>query len=747
MSAGLHRRLLKLGLWARRVRLSRRLTVALGILAVLLGAATYILLTGQGPIAPEATNVLILLNIDLLVLLALGAIVARRLVRLWADRRRGGAGSRLHVRLVVLFSLVAVTPAGLTALFSALFFNQGVTSWFNDTVRTAVTESYHVAQAYLREHQQTLSGDAAAMASDLARQWEGLSRNPGALQRFLSQQIGFRGLSEAMVVTGNGNILAYAGYSYSLQFEEVPIWSKEQAAQGEVVILPSDEDDRVRALVRVDPLANLFLFVGRFVDASVLAHVEEVEQAVNDYQKLEGERSGFEITFTLIFIVVTLLVLLAAISFGLILANRLARPLVALIDASEKVRGGDLAVRVPEIAAGDEISVLSRAFNRMTARISEQQRHLLETNRALDERTRFTETVLSGVSAGVIGLDRDGRITLPNRSAAELLAAAPDDLVGRALAEVAPDLAGLLSAAQARAQEKGDERSAGAPVSAEVALTRGGRRRTLRAVIAAERLETDGRGETIGFVLTFDDITDLQSAQRMAAWADVARRIAHEIKNPLTPIQLSAERLKRRYLKQIDDDGEVFVQCTDTIIRHVGDIGQMVDEFSAFARMPSPVMKPENLKDLVARAVVFQREAHPHIRFTTELPEAPLTLACDARQIGQVLTNLVKNAVEAIEGRDDTDPPPGWVGLSLERADGEIHLTVADNGRGLPENERSRLTEPYVTTRSKGTGLGLAIVKKILEDHRGRLILEDRPGGGARVRVVLPDNPPDSRGE
>jgi two-component system nitrogen regulation sensor histidine kinase NtrY len=360
----------------------------------------------------------------------------------------------------------------------------------------------------------------------------------------------------------------------------------------------------------------------------------------------------------------------------------------------------------------------------MTYQIESQQRELREANRQLDERRRFTETVLTGVSAGVIGLDSLGRVNLPNRSASALLGTDLEQAIGQDLAEVAPEMAGLLDEAERRPDRL---------AQSQVELIRGNSTRTLLVRIAAEH---NGR-DISGFIVTFDDITELLSAQRKAAWADIARRIAHEIKNPLTPIQLAAERLRRRYLKEIKSDVETFTVCTDTIVRHVGDIGRMIDEFSSFARMPTPVLKPENLVEIVHRAVFLQRTAHPEIVFEPVFPAGPVAVNCDARLVGQALINIVKNAIESIEARraEDSASPTGCIRVSVAEADGQAAVIIEDNGKGLPQHGREQLTEPYVTTRTKGTGLGLAIVKKIMEDHHGELVLEDGETEGARVSL------------
>ncbi len=460
----------------------------------------------------------------------------------------------------------------------------------------------------------------------------------------------------------------------------------------------------------------------------VISRIQRTQQAVAQYQQLEGERSDYQIAFSMLFFGVGVLLLTGAVWMGLSFATRMARPISWLIAAAERVRGGDLAARVPVGASDEEFSSLSRAFNRMTHQLQSQQSELIEANRQLDQRRRFTETVLAGVSAGVIGLDHDGRINLPNRSASPLLGADLDQQIGESLADAVPEMAALLAEATRRPDRLARE---------QVQLVREVMSLTLLVRIAAERFEGDLRG----YVVTFDDVTELLSAQRKAAWADVARRIAHEIKNPLTPIQLSAERLKRKYLKQIGTDTETFTICTDTIIRHVADIGRMVDEFSSFARMPAPVFRDADLADLLRQAAFLQRTATADIRVELDVPTTPLRLACDSRQVNQALVNILKNAAESIQGRGP-DAPPGHIRIEGRTEPGRIVLAVEDNGRGLPPEGRERLTEPYVTTRAKGTGLGLAIVKKIMEDHHGQLVLEDRPGGGARVILVFGEAEP-----
>jgi two-component system, NtrC family, nitrogen regulation sensor histidine kinase NtrY len=717
----------RLRIWAGSVALRRNIAIALAMAGLASGIATYLALTETPPFGPDPSAVLSLLNLDLVLLLLLGAVVAWRLIEVWAERRRGLAGSRLQIRLVLLFSLIAVMPTIIVAVFSYLFFSFGVESWFSDKVRTAISESQAVAEAYLHEHQQAIRADVLAMANDLNRDAMKLALNPQHLEQVVSAQAALRGLTEAMIFDRAGHMLAQSSLSFALGFEPVPDGALRRADEGDVATLTNDSDDRVRALVRLNQFgSDVYLYVGRFIEPRVLNYIEENRSAAAQYKQLEGQRSGSQIKFALIFLMVALLFLVAAVAIGIHFATQLAEPISRLVTATEQIRGGDLGARVPEGEKDDELASLSRAFNRMTYQIESQQTELREANRQLDERRRFTETVLTGVSAGVIGLDRFGRINLPNRSASSLLGVEIEQSIGQDLAEVAPEMAGLLDEAARRPDRL---------AQSQVQLARGTSMRTLLVRIAAEHYGH----EISGFVVTFDDITELLSAQRKAAWADIARRIAHEIKNPLTPIQLAAERLRRRYLKEIKSDAETFTVCTDTIIRHVGDIGRMIDEFSSFARMPAPVLQPENLVEIVRQTVFLQRTAHPEIVFAAILSSRPVTVRCDARLVSQALINIVKNAIEAVEIRiaEQGADPPGHIRVSVSNTEGQAAVIVEDNGNGLPLQGRERLTEPYVTTRAKGTGLGLAIVKKIMEDHQGELVLEDGETGGTRVRLIF----------
>lgn len=716
----------KLQILIKHYRLGRILMLALLVSAVVAGVATYAALTEAQPFGKNPDMVVGLLLIDLCIFMLLGSFIGRRIAKLVARQRQGRAGSRLHLRVVAVFSAVAIIPAVIVALFAAIFFIYGVQSWFGDRVRMAVDESREVARGYLAEHQQIIRGDILAMANDLNRAANSLSITPKQYAGLLSAQAQARSLSDALVFDGTGRVLATTGLSMSLEFEPISEKLLERARKGEVVVLVDDENDRVRALMQVDRVTDMFLYVGRFVDQKVLDHMQAAEGAAAEYKNLENKRHSLQIMVTALFIIVALLLLAVAIWVGLNFANRLVGPISALIDASDRIAKGDWDAKVPERdeLAPDELAKLSHAFNRMTEQLASQQQMLIAANRQLDKRRLFTEAVLSGVSAGVIGTDEKGIITLPNQAAGELLGIGPDDMIGHKLVDVVPELKEMMQAQYAENQ---------------IDIRRGESTRTLLVRMTSEMPKPGSPAR--GTVITFDDVTDLVSAQRQAAWADVARRIAHEIKNPLTPIQLSAERLKRRFMKEVTSDQETFKNCTDTIIRQVSDIGRMVDEFSAFARMPAPQMKSNDLNEMIREAVFLMGNAKETVEFKTNLIQPASDVVCDGRQISQALTNIMKNALEAIEGRIGENLEQGVIQVSTVESPNGIDIVIADNGRGLPKEERSRLTEPYVTTRTKGTGLGLAIVKKILEDHQGQLMLQDNDPVGAKVILRLPYHP------
>ncbi len=728
MVEALRRRLLT---WALRVRLRHKLIAVLIACSVASGIITFAAMTRSPFFTTDPTVVMILTVLDLVFLLLLGAVIAQRVFSIWRRRRHNQAGARLQVRMVSVFTLLAVAPALLVATCAVVFFYFGVETWFSKHVKTSLNESLEVAQAYVEEHKQVLRADALAMANDLNRQAVLLSSDPVRFAQAVSTQAYLRNLTEVIVFDGSGKILARSGLSFALSLEPITDEMLHHARQGDVTLIISDNDDRVRALVQLDNFVDTYLFVGRPVEAKVLAHMDTTQQAVSEYKKLELKRSGLQLTISLIFAAVATLLLLTAVWFGMNFATRLVGPISQLIDAADRVRNGDLNARVPEAGPGgdDELERLGRAFNRMTSQLGAQRAELVEANRQLDFRRRFTEAVLSGVSAGIVGLDPEYRINLMNASAAEFFGVVdPASINGHAVAELAPELQAVVQAMPTGSRF----------FESQIEMRQPGKQaRTLLVRVSSELADS----ETRGYVVTFDDMSELVSAQRTAAWADVARRIAHEIKNPLTPIQLSAERLRRKYANEIITEPEVFQTCTATIIRHVEDIGRMVDEFSAFARMPAPVIKEHELRELCRQAVFLQATGRGDIRYIQDLPPSPCYAECDSRQIAQALTNLLKNAAEAIDARPvpiEGQLPQGEIRIHLHSKDEFIELSVEDNGKGLPVEDRKSLTEPYVTTRSKGTGLGLAIVKKIMEEHRGELTLTDRAGGGAVVRLSWP---------
>jgi two-component system nitrogen regulation sensor histidine kinase NtrY len=704
--------------------LGRVSTLFLASSALLLGIATFAILAGRVKLGVHSSFAVGMSVADFAVLLLLIIVLVGRVTRVVLERRRGAAGARLHVRLVFLFGGVAAVPAILVAVFATVFFNIGIQAWFNQRVQTALDESSQVAQGYLDEHANDIRLDVLAIANDAVQNGPIFYGNETGWANFLAQEASTRGLTQAVLfepltgqIIASGGLLGGMGATLPTQAEIA------SARTGQVVVISAPNATLEEALVELDFLTPPYmLLIERPIDPAILDHVQRTEAAVAEYQRLSKNRGALEISFALIFATVALLVLSAAVLIGLVLANQIARPIGHLMRAAERVRGGDLSVRVPEVATGDEVAGLSRAFNRMTGQLAAQRAELMDAYAQLDERRRFTETVLAGVSAGVIGLDARGRIELPNRAAAEFLGIDLQGKIGQRLSDVAPEFSDLIEAVTV-APEK--------PVTAELEHGPAMAKRVLLVRIGAEFKNNVADG----FIVTFDDVTELLSAQRKAAWADVARRIAHEIKNPLTPIQLSAERLKRRFGREITSDAEGFAQMADTIVRHVGDIGRMVDEFSTFARMPAPQMRNESLERIAREALVLQRVAAPRIDWAVDIDEPDIRAECDRRLIGQAITNLLQNAVDAVGMRDGAHR----IRLHIFKAGAEAVLSVTDDGVGLPETDRAKLTEPYVTHKPKGTGLGLAIVRKIMEDHGGRLELETAPDGqGARVSLYLP---------
>lgn len=717
--------------WRRWPRLGRVLPIVLVIIAMFLGTFTYMTLTGLTPFAPSKGVVTILLLANFFVVLVLAALIGWRVFRLYLERRSGIAGAKLHARLVTMFAFIAVLPAITVAVFASVTLDRGLDTWFSERTRSIIDNALQVAQAYLAEHHQVLRQDVLAMANDLNRAAPYLLENQSRTQQMLATQAALRSLPAAYLIKGDGRIVARATAAIAPEVGVPGPGQFERADEGLVVLYTENDGDEIRALLKLPAYDNLYLYVARFVDARVLDHMAQTQAAVREYETLEGGLSSVQLTFALIYVTVALVILLAAIWLGLWAANRIVTPIGRLAGAAERVSAGDLSARVSVGTINDEIDMLSAAFNEMTRQIEQQRNELVTANYQMDERRQFMEAVLAGVSAGVLGVESDGTISHANRAAKNLLNRTGEILVGQRLEACAPEFAPIIEAAYDRPNRSAHD---------QVVLVRAGQERTLNVRVTGEKAE--GVSDQ-GFVVTFDDITELVMAQRNAAWSDVARRIAHEIKNPLTPIQLSAERLKRKYSEQIVKDPDIFKQCTDTIIRQVGDIGRMVDEFSSFARMPEAVMQATEIGEIVRQSVFLQRVAHSDIHYELVLPDVEIPTDGDARLIGQAMTNVLKNAAEAIEAArvgEQDESKAHRIETRIKATADLVKITVTDSGKGLPKADRLKLTEPYMTTRAKGTGLGLAIVKKIMEDHGGGLELEDAPkeeGWERGARVIL----------
>jgi two-component system nitrogen regulation sensor histidine kinase NtrY len=673
----------------------------------------------------------LILLVDLCYVLTLGALIAWRVGTLVIARRRRPVGTRLHLKLAAVFAAVALVPTIIVAIFAALTLGFGLESLFTDRIGSVVRNSLATAEAYEREHLATLRQDATNMAGDLNRAArQGITGDQ--LNELVTKQALIRELPRAYVFNLDKQIIARGEFSYLFHFVPPSDDQLRAARGGEIVLIEDAGRNEIRALVFLADFFDSFLYISHTVQGDVLRLLDETRDTVQFYERIERERGDILLDYAVIYLGFALLVILASILMGLRFAERLAKPVGRLAEAAERVGGGDLDVRVRDTGGDDEISMLGRVFNRMTGQLKGQRDALVRAHDETERRRRFIEAVLSGVTAGVIGLDGDGRVELMNEAAAEMLALDQAGSMGAPLARIAPGMEGLYVSARA---------APGAVAQGEVRQVVRGEDREFLARVAPKSSEDPSQG----FVLTFDDMTALASAQRMAAWGDVARRIAHEIKNPLTPIQLSADRLRRKFRGRLGPDGDSFEQYLDVITRQAADIRRMVDEFSKFARMPEPTIDLHDLAALVREAVLLQKEANSQIEYALSLPERAVEASFDRGLMGQVLTNLLQNAADSLDARADRDgdrAPPGRIVVTLEEGARSLRLTIEDNGVGLPREGRERLTDPYVTTRAKGTGLGLAIVKKIVEQHGGKLLLGDAGGAdgldGARISVRLP---------
>ena len=715
--------------------------LAVVILSMISALASYLILTGLTAITPRNEVVWTALAINAALIIAMLGIIVWQgmgLIRAWKARV---PGARLHIRIVGLFSVIAALPAILLAVAATTTFSRSLDGWFSTRTRAIVDNSYDVAKAYVEEHGQIIRTDAANMVRDINGEADSIKNDPDAFQKFLMGQAGLRDLPAAYIIDREGVPDVLAIDDPKIPYIVPPVDTIKLAEAGQVPLLMPSDSNRIAAIAKLEKLPGRYLYVARGVSAKVMGHLQRTEQNVDEYNRLRKSRSGLKIAHGLIYFMISTTALLAAIWAGMWFAGRFVAPIRRLIAGAQEVSRGNLMIALPEKRGEGDLRRLSETFNHMTRELNGQQNALVTTNAQLTERRNFIEAVLSGVSAGVIGLDSNDVITLLSRSAERLLGIASTDAVGKSLAAVVPEFAELLAIS--------DEPGLKAKGQHEVKKQFGDDERTFAVKITRERA---GEGD-VGSVVTFDDVSELVQAQRSSAWADIARRIAHEIKNPLTPIQLSAERLRNKFGKQLTENRELFEQLTQTIERQTGQIKSMVDEFASFARMPQPQMMEQDIRIAIQEPAILFRESNKDINFKLVIPNTPVRARIDVRLVSQAVTNLVKNATEAIEGFSEAQGRPGGyrgeIEVRLVPSVDRVAIEVIDNGVGLPKQNRARLLEPYVTTRAKGTGLGLAIVQKIVEQHAGTLTLEDAPLSdtrtrGALVRMTLPVKVPAS---
>ncbi len=693
--------------------MSSRLIGAITLgLALLWATATFLVLGGLTRIAPvdEVVKQLLLGNAVTGILLL--AIIGREVWIVIQARWRERAGSRLHIQIVSLFAVIAAVPTILVAVVASTTLDRGLDRFFSTRTRAMIEQSLIVANAYVTEHAADVRAEDMAMAFDLSRAKPIFDQDRDQFRKFLTAQTTGRNLSVALMLKPDGSIVEPDGIAMDKRFVRPSAQLLAETSETEPQIAFIPEGDNVASVVKLNGFDDMYLYVARLLDPRVVQQLRNTQQSVGEYANLEERRLGIQIAFALMFAVIALIVLLSAAWIGLDFANRLVAPIRRLIGAANMVSTGNLHIQVPVRRSEGDLAQLGETFNKMTQELRTQHDDIVRARDLIDSRRRFTEAVLAGASAGVIGVNADGRISILNRSAERLIGRIESDVLGQPLAAIAPELAEIFQTAQSSNQRL---------VQRQITLTRDSQERNYSVRVTSEQ---SGKSEH-GYVITIDDITELVLAQRSSAWADIARRIAHEIKNPLTPIQLSAERLRRKYGKSITEDPAVFEQCTETIVRQVDDIKRMVDEFSRFARMPKAVAADDDVADTVRQVVFLLRVAHPDIDFEVELPVGTMTACFDRRLISQALTNIVKNATEAIGAVPAAELGRGRIVVSAQRVGKDIVINVIDNGIGLPKENRAQLLEPYVTTREKGTGLGLAIVGRILEEHGGKLELRD----------------------
>ncbi|MGL4263341.1 MAG: ATP-binding protein [Afipia sp.] len=705
-------------------RLLAPFAVGISLLSAFL---TFVVLTGLTPIAPVHNVVITFLLINGATILLLLAIIAREVWQVVQARRRGRAAARLHVQIVSLFSVIAVLPAVLVSIVANVTIDRGLDRLFSVRTRAVIENSLIVANAYVYEHAQLIRGDIIGMSNDIARARPLYDQDRQTFRNVLTASATSRNLPGAMIIDKDRHILETAATGIRQDFQTPAGDFLKNVTEDEPQIGVFIEQNYVAAVIRLRAFQDTFLYVARLLDPRVVAQLQQTQASVKEYAELESRRLGIQVAFALMFTVIALTVLMSSVLIGLNFANWLVTPIRRLMGAANLVSTGDLHVQVPVIKSEGDLANLGETFNKMTQELRTQRDDLVNASGLIDSRRRFIEAVLSSASAGIIGVDGAGKIAVLNRSAEKLIGHSESEVLSKPLSEIVPELDELMATARSSAQRL---------LQGQIEISRENVERNLSVRVSSE--QTGQSNES--YIITLDDITELVTAQRTSAWADVARRIAHEIKNPLTPIQLSAERIRRKFGKVITEDRPIFDQCTDTIIRQVDDIRRMVDEFSKFARMPKPVIEGEDVADTVRQTVFLMRVGYPDIDINVDIKQEPMHAKFDRRLISQGLTNIIKNATEAISAVPPGEIERGHIDVIAARENDDIVIDILDNGIGLPKESRARLLEPYVTTREKGTGLGLAIVGRVLEDHGGRIELNDasalRPGArGAWVRM------------
>jgi len=721
-------------------RLATGMIGPMAVVAALLSAlTTCLVLANLTFVSPTYNVVVTLLAVNFVTVLLLLAIIGREVWHIIQARRRGSAGARLHIQIAILFSAIAVAPAVLVAVVASINLDRGLDRLFLIRTRAVMENSVIVSNAYLKEHERSIQAETNFMASDVAKAKSLFDQDIDRFRQGFTTQALLRNMPTAMMLRSDQSIIVKADIRLPPEVQEPPLPPVERLAQigdTEAVAGLLRDTNYIGGLIKLKGYDDAYLFVARFIDPGVLEQIKQTENSIQEYASLEVRRIGVQLAFALMYTVIALTVLLSAVWSGFAFANRLVAPIRRLIGAANLVSTGNLHVQVPVRRSEGDLSQLGATFNKMTQELRTQRNDIVRARDLVDSRRRFTEAVLAGASAGVIGVDGNGHVSILNRSAEKLIGSSEAQALGHPLEEIVPELKHLIEPARLGGQRL---------VQGQTTINRNGRDRTVSVRVTSEQSANPDHG----YVVTLDDITELVTAQRTAAWADIARRIAHEIKNPLTPIQLSAERLRRKYGNSIAEDRGVFEQCTDTIVRQVDDIRRMVDEFSRFARMPKPVMMVDDITDTVRQVAFLQRVGNADIDIEVEIGDDPMPARFDRRLISQGLTNIIKNAGEAVAAVPADQLGRGRIVISAARIDSEIVIDVIDNGIGLPKENRSRLLEPYVTTREKGTGLGLAIVGKILEEHGGRIELRDAaekfPGQrGAWMRLRFAAEPPET---